>query len=168
MNQLLLVAILIVGGLVLILAEVCTPAFGVLALTAVGCFAWAVYICFRVHSVLGFVVIAALLAGLPFYMAFLIRLLPKTPLGKRLALKKLRANPGAGVPPADDHADLIGAEGIAASVLRPSGTVTIGDRRLPATAETGFLQAGTRVRVVRSGGLNVVVRAIDPTTDSNA
>ena len=152
----------------LILAEVCTPAFGVLALTAVGCFVWAVYICFRTHSVLGFAVTAALLVGLPFYLAFLIRLLPKTPLGKRLALKKLRADPGAGVPPAEEHSDLIGAEGVTTSILRPSGTVEIRDRRLPATAETGFLPAGTRVRVVRSSGLNVVVRAIETAPESKA
>lgn len=167
MDKFLLVGVLIVGGLGLILAEVCTPAFGVLALVAVGCFAWALYICFAAHPILGFVVLALLLAGLPFYLAFLLRLLPKTPLGKRLALKKLRADPGAGVPDADQHEDLIGAEGVATSVLRPSGTVTIGDRRLPATAETGFLSAGTPVRVVGSSGLNVIVRAIEEPSGSS-
>ena len=161
MNQVLLVAILIVGGLALILAELCTPAFGVLALSAVACFAWAVSVCFRSHPVLGFVALVGLLIGLPVYLMFLIRWLPKTPLGKRLALRKLRADTGAGVPESTEHARLIGAEGVATTILRPSGTVTIGDRRLSATAETGFVPAGTRVRVVRSSGLNVVVRAIE-------
>ena len=163
MSDVLVIVVLIVGGLALILAELCTPAFGTLAVGALVCFVLAVYYTFGLSAVLGLVLIVALLIGLPIYLMYLIRIFPHTPLGNRLALWKLKAGSGTGtgVPEAEDHADLMGAEGVAASVLRPSGVVTIEGRRIIATAETGFLPAGTRVRVITSTGMNVVVVAIE-------
>jgi membrane-bound serine protease (ClpP class) len=160
-NDILLIIILILGGLALTVAEICTPTFGVLALSSVACFGLAVYFSFVFDPVLGIVVLVGLVIGLPIFLMYAIRLLPLTPLGRRLALRKLQADTGGGVPTAQDQVGLIGQEGVAASPLRPSGTVVIGDRRLTATAETGFLPAGTRVRVVKSMGLNVMVRPAD-------
>lgn len=160
MTDFFLIVVLIAGGLVLVLAELCTPSFGMLAVASLACFAYAVYKCFLIHPVLGFLAILVLLVGLPIYLMYLIRFFPKTPLGKRLALRKLKPDTGAGVPEAPRHQEWLGAEGVASSVLRPSGTVTIKGRRVVATAETGFLPAGARVRVVKSTGLNVIVRQI--------
>ena len=134
---------------------------------AIACFALAVYYCFGVHPVLGIVVIVLLLTGLPIYLMYAIRLFPKTPLGKRLALRRPdpEAGAGDGVPEADEHPEWIGAEGVTMTVLRPSGTIRIGDKRIVATAEGELIPADTRVRVVKSTGLNVVVRPIEPVAD---
>jgi membrane-bound serine protease (ClpP class) len=160
-NDIILIVILILGGLALTVAEICTPTFGVLALSSLACFGLAIYYSFVLNGLVGVLVLTGLVIGVPIFLVYTIRLLPKTPLGKRLALRKLTADTGGGVPTAQDQVSLIGQEGVAASPLRPSGTVVVGDRRLTATAETGFLPAGTRVRVVKSVGLNVMVRPVD-------
>ncbi len=55
-------------------------------------------------------------------------------------------------------AQLAGQEGEAISALRPAGTVTLEGRRVDAITDGEFLDVGTRVRVIRSNGMSVVVR----------
>jgi membrane-bound serine protease (ClpP class) len=160
-NDIVLIVILILGGLVLTLAEICIPSFGVLALSSLACFGLAVYYSFALNPLAGVLVLVGLLIGFPIFLVYAIRLLPRTPLGRRLSLRKLTADTGGGVPTAQDQVGLIGQEGVAASPLRPSGTVVVGDRRFTATSETGFLPAGARVKVVKSLGLNVMVRPVE-------
>lgn len=57
-------------------------------------------------------------------------------------------------------ADLIGFEGVATSDLRPSGIAEIADRRVDVVADSEFLDAGTRIKVVEVEGNRVVVEAI--------
>ncbi len=160
MNNVLLILILLVGGMLLILAEICTPAFGVLAVAAIACFVVVIYQCFLVSPVLGFIGALALLIGLPVYTYYLMRIFPKTPMGKRLMLRAIKADTGGAVPEAAEYEKLIGAEGVATSVLRPSGTVSINGRRMVATAESGFIEEQTPIRVTKSSAMNIVVRAI--------
>ena len=58
------------------------------------------------------------------------------------------------------RADLVGREGVAATDLRPAGTIIIGDERIDAVAESGFVSAGAAVRVVRAEGYRHVVRPL--------
>lgn len=57
--------------------------------------------------------------------------------------------------------DLIGAEGVAITDLRPSGTVRVGDERLDVVSEPGFVPKGARVRVIRSEGYRHVVEPVE-------
>ncbi|MFW6154843.1 MAG: NfeD family protein [Planctomycetota bacterium] len=158
----LLIAVLVIGGMLLIFAEICTPSFGLLGVSAAVCLGAAVWKCFAISSVLGFIALAVLIVGLPIYLSLLVRLLPRLPVGRRLMLRKLEGTIGTGVPEAIEYETFIGAEGVASSTLRPSGVVTIKGRRLVATAESGFIPYNTPVRVIRSTGMNLVVRRIDP------
>jgi membrane-bound serine protease (ClpP class) len=56
--------------------------------------------------------------------------------------------------------ELVGAEGTAATDLHPSGTALIGGERLDVVSETGFIDRGERVRVVRSEGYRHVVESV--------
>jgi len=62
------------------------------------------------------------------------------------------------------RAELMGATGEAVTDLRPSGTVQIGDDRIDVVAESMFISAGTKVRVLRYDGTSYVVRAVPQTT----
>ena len=53
--------------------------------------------------------------------------------------------------------DLVGAVGVAATDLHPSGSALIDDERLDVVAEAGFIEKGQNVRVVRSEGYRHVV-----------
>ena len=57
--------------------------------------------------------------------------------------------------------ELLGAEGVAATLLRPAGTAHFGERRIDVVSDSEFLTAGTRLRVVEVEGSRVVVEAIE-------
>ena len=56
--------------------------------------------------------------------------------------------------------DLVGAEGVAATDLHPSGTAVFGGERLDVVSEVGFIDKGARIRVVRSEGYRHVVELL--------
>ena len=157
----LLIGVLVIGGLLLIFAEICTPSFGLLGVSAAVCLGAAVWKCFTISSVLGIIALAVMIVGLPIYLSLLVRLLPKLPIGRRLMLRKIEGAAGSGVPDADEYETFIGAEGVTSSTLRPSGIITVKGQRLVATAESGFLPDDTPIRVIGSTGMNLVVRRID-------
>ena len=58
------------------------------------------------------------------------------------------------------HTELIGRRGVAATVLRPSGKVLVGTEAYDGISESGFVEKGTPVRVVRCEGAQLYVAAL--------
>ena len=56
--------------------------------------------------------------------------------------------------------DLVGHEGVAVTDLRPTGTVRIDGERIDAVSDVGYVDEGTRVRVIRSESYRHVVEPI--------
>lgn len=56
--------------------------------------------------------------------------------------------------------DLLEREGVAFTLLRPSGTAVIDGQRVDVVTEGGLVEKGTPVRVVAVEGLRVVVRPV--------
>ncbi|RFU71683.1 nodulation protein NfeD [Peribacillus saganii] len=54
--------------------------------------------------------------------------------------------------------ELIGKTGLAATDLRPSGTVIIDDERIDVVTEGSFISKGTTVKVIKTEGSRIVVR----------
>lgn len=82
-------------------------------------------------------------------------------IGKRGWLRRvaLAADLGTGgASPALDS--LVGKEGVATTVLRPSGKVAIDDVVYDGVSEAGFLERGTKVRVVRFENAQVYVDSV--------
>ena len=86
-----------------------------------------------------------------------IRLFPRTPMGRRLTLAK-DGRDVKSTPPAEAKR-LTGLSGTAESDLRPGGVARIGGQRTDVVSESGYVDAGTEVTVVRVEGSRVVVRA---------
>lgn len=61
----------------------------------------------------------------------------------------------------EEYKSVIGKEGVAASVLRPSGKVELDGDLYDATAETGYIDAGSKVMVVRYSTSQLMVRKVD-------
>jgi membrane-bound serine protease (ClpP class) len=57
-------------------------------------------------------------------------------------------------------AGLTGKEGVAETVLRPSGKIRIGDEWYDGISESGFIEKGTRVKVVRYENAQVYVQSV--------
>ncbi|MEX0893393.1 MAG: NfeD family protein [Gemmatimonadota bacterium] len=53
--------------------------------------------------------------------------------------------------------DLVGAEGVTLTDLRPAGAARFGDERIDVVAEANWIESGTPVRIVRSEGYRHVV-----------
>jgi membrane-bound serine protease (ClpP class) len=161
-QEILLIGLLLAGGLLLVLVEICTPSLGLLGLAATACFVAAIWLTFGLSPWAGVALIAVLVVGVPFYVIWAMRLLPKTAIGRKLFVSREPAVPGEGVPDSESNRTLLGAEGEALSTLRPSGVARIDGRRMSVWAESGYIAAGARVRVVKAGGMNLTVRALDP------
>jgi membrane-bound serine protease (ClpP class) len=103
----------------------------------------------------------ALVAGVTLAVvgaAILARYLPRVPVASRLVLAPPQA---AAVPPATEDANILdirpGQTGEVVQICRPVGKVRIGERLMDAIADGAFLNAGTRVVVLRNEGNRLVV-----------
>jgi membrane-bound serine protease (ClpP class) len=56
--------------------------------------------------------------------------------------------------------DLIGAEGIALTTLRPSGTAEINGKRVDVVTESEYVEKGKKIKVIAVEGIRVVVKEI--------
>jgi hypothetical protein len=83
------------------------------------------------------------------------KVLPNTPIGRRLTVTGLSFESAA----ATDDRDLalVGREGVVEAVLRPAGMARIDGRRVDVVSRGEMIEAGERVRVVDVRGNRVVV-----------
>lgn len=159
----LLIVVLLLAAMAMIVVEICTPTFGVLGLAALGCIGWAVYLAYTINGVFGLVMVIAVFVCFPIYIIAAVKILPKTPLGNLLHLGRDKTPPGEGTPEVDMLVRLVGRITTAETTLRPSGTVRIDDKRIIAQAESGMIEQGEEVKVIRAAGTHVVVRKVqDP------
>lgn len=124
----------------------------VLALIGSGVYA------FLFHPVFGIFYVLVMVFFVPFFIWRLIRLWPKTRLGRRILLD-----------PEQDPAlvedierlklkALVGKTGVATSRMMPSGTVEIDGRRYDALSDGMPIDPGQTVLVIRVDGINIMVR----------
>jgi membrane-bound ClpP family serine protease len=96
--------------------------------------------------------------------AFLIaRFLPKVPVANRMVLAPTAEREAVDptiLPGAAQAASLLGAIGVASTVLRPAGTVQFGEEFVDVVSDGGFIPAGTRVQVVEVEGTRIVVKEV--------
>lgn len=151
---------LILIGLLLIGLEVFLPG-GILGIIGFVCLGGAVVTAFFEFEdpVYGLIaLIGALLIGCG-YFGLLLTVLPKSRLWRTFNLESEIAATAA-----NEETTLllqIGAEGTAVTDLRPSGIITIDGRRHDVVASTGFVAAGSQIRVESIAGFRVVVRPLD-------
>lgn len=94
-------------------------------------------------------------------MFFVARNLPRLPYFNRLALLGPKERGGMPVAPEPAPHDLVGARGVAESILRPAGRARIDGQRRDVVAQGAWIQAGTPIRVVSVRGNVIIVRAED-------
>jgi len=93
-------------------------------------------------------VLVAMLLGIIFSLWATRKLLTTTAFGN-LSLKSEQKREEGFIGVETEQQNLIGEEGIAHTVLRPSGKVIINDKLYDAKAEYGFIEKGTSIRVIR-------------------
>ncbi|MFN0012353.1 MAG: NfeD family protein [Phycisphaerales bacterium] len=155
-------------ALLLTIIEVFVPTAGVLAVTALVVAISAVVCLFRYSAAWGMIGSLIVIVGGPAAFVIGLRIMPNTPLGRKLVLNTPRADGSSGddgspapAAAANALAALVGKQGTVASDLRPIGSVTIDGRRYDAISESGMVRAGTAVRVWSVEGSELRVRTVE-------
>ncbi len=156
-------------ALVLLLLELVVPSGGLIGVLCGVAAIGSLVAFFQFDTTLGFVALAAYVLLGPVLIYFGFKLWINSPLGKRMIL-------GAAEEVLDEHGDalpaaeaarrermeklrqLIGAEGVTLTALRPVGTVKIAGQRLDALAEFGVIEANTPVIVTEVYDNQIKVR----------
>ena len=144
-------------GLTLIAVDFYLPGF-VLGSIGIVLMLVAVALCFKQYGLnwaaATFLGEAALSLGVG-YVA--IKLVPQTAAGKKMILSHEQTDMRAGA----THApELVGREGVAQTLLRPSGTALLDGKRLDVVAESDMIERGSAIKVVAIEGTRIVVRKI--------
>ena len=156
-----MIAILLGAAAVLMLLEILTPSFGVLLVMALGAIIGASYYGFRISPLVGALVLLLGFLSIPLYLFLLMKILPNSPLGRLLFLRRAKDASGQGTPEVSKLTQLVGKTGIAVTELRPSGKISVGGQRVVALSEHELIEKGQKVIVIKAGGTDVVVRKVE-------
>jgi membrane-bound ClpP family serine protease len=145
-------------ALVLVVVEAFIPSGGVIGLLAIGFLVVSLYLAFTTTS-LGWLFVLITCVMIPVSFALWAYLWPRTPVAKYLFLKP--PDPDEVSPSGGAHSldHMIGQFGRSLTPMRPTGMVDFDGRRHEGMAEEGLIPANTMVRVVRTQGSRLVVRA---------
>ncbi len=92
-------------------------------------------------------------------VALMLKFLPKSTTFNKLVLaEEETAEKGFVSFPSDK--ELLGAEGVALTTLRPAGTAEINGARVDVMADWDYIERGSRIKVLRVEGVKVVVKEI--------
>lgn len=152
-------AIVLILGLVLLIAEIFLPGFGIaggcgIVLLIIGIILTAQ----TPFEALMMIIILILLIAL--LLAIVLRSAKKGKLSKKLILRSASRRE-EGFSSTADSTDLIGKEGVAMSLLRPSGIGEFEGQRLDVVSDGGYIEPDTKIKVVQTEGRRIVVKQID-------
>ena len=163
MDPLVWSSLLLLVGLTLVLIEVFVPSGGILGLLSISALVASIALAFYHKGIevgLIFLTVATVLVPAALVLAF--RYWPYTPMGRRLLLD---VRPGdellPDTPQRRSLRELVGKNGVAKTLMLPSGAILIEGRTIDALSEGTPIEAGKPVRVIEVRGNRVVVRAIE-------
>ena len=158
---LLFAVLLYVACAALIVAEVFLPSGGILTVCALACVVGGVVICFRFNVVAGWAGVGGAIVMIPTLLYGAYKVLPQTRFGQRVILARPVRERGDAISDAPQLAQLLGQVGEVLTPLRPVGTCRFDDRRVECVAESGYVDKGRTVRVIRVEGTQLTVRTAD-------
>ncbi len=149
-------------ALALVVLEAFVPSGGVLGILAGIAAVAGVVLFFRFDTTWGMVSMVVTLLALPFVLAGMLWVWPNTPIGRALTLEENQQRVNTDAPPnADDpSAVVVGTEGEALTELRPVGACRLNGKRIDCIAQSGVIEPGTKVKVIRVEGMSVKVKAV--------
>ncbi len=152
---------LFAGALAIAFLELFIPSAGILTILS-GALAIAGVVAFwSVSPLWGVISLLALVILVPLLVAFLLRIYPDTPIGRRMILSSDNDAHSGNDAPGSPHAALLGLTGEAISELRPVGMIRVDGQRLEALSEQGVIDIGAPVRITAVEGARIRVRRIE-------
>jgi membrane-bound ClpP family serine protease len=155
---------LLAASLLLVVVEVFVPSGGLIALLSTGCAIAGIVCLFRVSITWGLTGLGTMVVLGPSAFAFALKIWPSTPIGRKMLGEKppeqVEAERLAALKEREHYAGMIGAEALVLTDLRPIGVIQLDTERFDALSETGFIPAGTRVRITHAEPSQIKVRRI--------
>ncbi len=154
--------LLLIAALVIFTIDLMIPTGGIL-IAVTGMFAFAAIVVAFAHSFsTGVWMLIAVLCCIPAMLWAFVVVWPKTPFGRRMisAPESSGTYVWSDAAKTGDAKSLVGAEGVAMVDMIPSGLVTINGQSYEAFSESGPIDSGKAVRVVRLDIGRLVVTAI--------
>jgi membrane-bound serine protease (ClpP class) len=149
-----IITLLLVGAALLLL-ETVLPGM-IAGLVGLGCLIAAVAFAYMNYDVrTGNLVLVIVLVGIVVGTLCWMRYLPDSPMARLFISRGTIGNIRAEQP------ELVGRTGTTLTVLRPSGAALIEGKRVDVVSEGQMIQKGSRIKVIETEGLRVVVRALD-------
>jgi len=151
------VMLFILGIGLMIVEAFLIPGFGVAGIAGLGALVVSIIIA---SASVEQAIISLLIAmfGTVVLLVISFRFLKTRRMWKRLILRVRQDKSEGYVAPEEKLTELLNAEGITITPLRPSGSVEIDGRRIDVVSEGGFIPPGAKIQVVKVEGTRVVVR----------
>ncbi len=161
-----LVVILLFGvGILVLVAEIFIPSYGILSIVGVGFLAYAIYRAYvDISATAGHASVAATLVLLPTLALVAVKTFHRTPWGKKIAPPNPTVRVEDFAPQYEALKQYLGQTGKASTPLRPVGTCIFDGQRVNCVAESGMIDNGTEVEAVGVRGHEVEVRALQQST----
>ena len=147
-------------GLLLVVAEVLVPSLGALGALAALCIVGSVVWAFTLSAAAGMQMLLAAAVLVPAALLAGFKLLPRSPLARRLFAPGFSFEDGSATDPRD--AALVDRTGTVEAPLRPSGTARFDGRRVDVVSRGELIEAGATVRVLDVRGNRVLVARVEP------
>lgn len=155
------IVICVVAGLALLIVEVFLPGFGVPGISGIALLVISmVLLWIEAGPLAAMALLAFTLALVAIVLSFTLRSASKGKLSKSPMILHESERPEEGYLAANDLRVFIGREGVAQTVLRPSGIAEFDGVRLNVVTDGTFLKQDTKVRIERVEGSRVVVREV--------
>jgi membrane-bound serine protease (ClpP class) len=145
----------------LLVAEVFVPSGGLISLCALACLAGGLAIFFRFSTTAGWVGVAVAAVMIPSLLVMAYRMFPKTRFGRSATLTPPSRRAGDAIPDAERLRGLLGKSGRVLTPLRPVGTCDFSGWRVECVAESGYVDRGKEVTVIRVMGTQLTVREVE-------
>jgi membrane-bound serine protease (ClpP class) len=145
----------------LLVAEIFVPSFGLIGLCALTSLIGGIAIFFKLSPTAGWVGIIVAVVMIPAVLVFAYKIFPKTSFGKTVLLDGPKKKRGEGISDVEELEALLGKKAIVLSPLRPVGMCDFAGTRLECVAESGYVEKGKTVEVIKVEGTQLTVRAIE-------
>jgi membrane-bound serine protease (ClpP class) len=147
----------------LIIAEVFVPSGGLISVCAFICLIGGLVIFFNHSITVGWVGVVIALLMIPSLLIVAYRIFPKTKFGKSVTLTPPERQRGDAIADTSELKGLLGAVGLVITPLRPVGMCDFSGRRVECVAESGYVDKGEKVKIIRVQGTQLTVRVIEQT-----
>ena len=148
---------------VLLVVEVFVPSGGLISVCSLGCLIGGLMIFFHSSTTAGWIGIVVAVIMIPSVLIVTYRIFPKTRFGKSVTLNPPIRQVGDAIPDTDERKKMPGAVGTVITDLRPVGMCDFSGQRVECVAESGYIDKGSKVKVIHVESAKLTVRIVEQT-----